>query len=206
MAQFSRFGGKSGAGFTLIEFLIAFAIFVIIGGSVVIFLRDFFTLGAALESSLLIEREAEELIRNMVREIREAAPSSIGSYPIEKADEDSFAFYANIDEDPLKERIHYFLDGTDFKKSIVEPAGQPLTYSTTTAQESLKTVLRDVKAGSSSPIFLYRGTFSTSTPSQLFIQDIRLVIIRLTADRDPNALPAAISVSTVVTIRNLKTY
>ncbi|MEK7554447.1 MAG: prepilin-type N-terminal cleavage/methylation domain-containing protein [Patescibacteria group bacterium] len=199
---------EKNSGFTLLEFLIAFAIFIIIVGTVIIFMRDFITLGTLFESTVLVERELEAAAKGAVSEIREATQSSVGGYAIEIALPNSLAFYSNIDGDPLLERIHYFLDGTDLKKSVVKPAGQPLTYSTTTAQETLRTLLRNIDVGTTTPLFLYRGEFATSTPTTgtLFLEDIRLVILRFTVDADPQRPPPSVNIFNVVNLRNLKNY
>ncbi len=199
---------QKNSGFTLLEFLIAFGIFVIITGTAMVFMRDFISLGTMFESTVLIERELEAAAKTAVSEIREATQSSVGGYAIETALPNSLAFYTNIDSDPLLERVHYFLDGTDLKKSVIKPAGQPLTYSTTTAEESLRTLLRNIDVSTSTPLFLYRGEFATSTPSTgtLFLEDIRLVIVRFTVDADPNRPPSSINILNVVNLRNLKKY
>lgn len=96
-------------GFTLIETLVAIAIFALalgaIFGSVVILYR---TYGYTWQQSVAID-EARKGIETMAKEIREARMGDDGSYPIEKAEDKEFIFYSDIDEDGKVERVRYFL-------------------------------------------------------------------------------------------------
>ncbi len=195
-------------GFSLIELLIVIGILIIVGGVIAVFGRDFFSLRGLFEEGLVNERNAEEAIRAIVSEVRAASQSSVGNYALQIVQDNAMSFFANIDADADKERVHYFLDGTRLRKSVVHPAGNPLTYSTTTAQEVLTTALDDVAASSTQPIFSYYDTYygGTTTPltQPVNVLNIRLVKITLTVDRDPARLPPPLVISSQVSIRNLK--
>jgi len=198
------------SGLTLIEILIAMAILILVVGVMVVFQRDFFSLNLFLEQSLSIQRDAEEVIREIIAELRTASQSNTGGYPLELTASTSLAFYADIDTDPLKERVHYFLDGTSLKKSVVKPAGQPITYSTSTvAQETVMVVLRYMVTTDVPQIFSYYGTFTDPGQAVPLSQPvnpsvIKLVAVDITVDEDPVRLPPPISVGSRVTIRNLR--
>ena len=203
--SFRRGGGS--AGFTLIELLIVMALVVGVGGAIVVFQKDLFSVNDFLQQSLSLQRDAEAVVRAMMSELRTATQSGIGGYPFEITGSSSIAFYANVDSDASVERIHYFVSGTDLWKSVVKPAGNPLTYSTTTAQEMLLVVMRGV-AASSTPPFLYYDRFYAGTTTPL-VQPVdagavRLVRVTLAADRDIARLPPPVVVSSQVNIRNLK--
>lgn len=202
----TNFFGKS--GFTLIELLIAMGLLALVIGSIVAIQRDLLSLNLFLDRSFLAQEEAKNTVAAMVSELRSASISDTGGYPLEQTSGNSIAFYANIDSDALKERVHYFLDGQSLKKSIVKPAGQPITYSTTTAQETLMTVLRDVSVDAGSSIFSYYDSnyAGTSTPliQPVDISAVRLIAIQLVVDADPASLPPPIRASSQVNVRNLK--
>lgn len=195
-------------GFTLIEFLIVSAIVAVVAMVISSFQNNLFSLNTFLEESLSIQRDAEAVMKSVVAELRTASQSNTGGYPIEKAEPFSLAFYANIDADPARERIQYFLDDSLLKRSVVKPAGSPLTYSTTTATEMLSVVLRNLVASSTAPLFSYydRNYAGTTTPLAVPVNvlAVRLVAIQLTADERPNDLVPEITVKSQVTIRNLK--
>jgi len=100
-------------GFTLIETLIAVAILVllmgIISGSIVLLYKS---QSFAWQQSLALD-EARMGIKTMVREIREARFGDDGSYPIEKADDKEFIFYADIDKDGETEKVRYFIGAAE---------------------------------------------------------------------------------------------
>ena len=196
------------SGYTIIEILIAIAIFVLVSGIVLSFQNDLFSVNNFLEESFRIQGSAEELLREMISELREAAESNLGGYPLEITGNTSLAFYSNIDKDPLKERVHYFLEGNELKKSIVKSSGFPLTYSTSTANESLRVVLRNIQSTSTVPIFSYFPEFisGTTTPLAQPVDPaaVKMVHINISIDEDLNRLPPEITVSSRVLIRNLK--
>lgn len=95
--------------FTLIETLIAIAVFTIamgaVAGAIVMIYRVY---GYNWQQALAIE-EARRGIEVIVKEIRQARTGDDGSYPIEIADDKEFVFYSDIDHDNQTERVRYFL-------------------------------------------------------------------------------------------------
>lgn len=196
------------SGFSLIEFLIVFAILIMAVGIVVTVQKDLFSFNKFFSESFLAQNDASIVIAALVAEIRTASQSSVGGYPIEIAGNNSLAFYANIDSDTLKERVHYFLNGASLMKSVVKPVGQPLTYSTTTASENLRPVLRDVVSSSTAPLFSHYDSSYAGTTTPL-VQPVNIIAIRhigiqISVDASPGVPPPAITVASKVTIRNLK--
>lgn len=204
----SRYLGRVVTGFTLIEFLITSAIVTVVVLVLVSFQGNLFSVTNFLEQSLSIQRDAEALLRGIVKELRTAASSDIGGFPLEIVASSSLAFYANIDSDAAYERVQYFLDGTTMMRSIVEPVGAPAVYATTSgATETLSAVLRNVRA-SSTPIFTYydRNYAGTTTPltQPVVASNVRFVSIAFVVDESPDRLPPPITVLSQVNIRNLK--
>ena len=100
---------KNQRGFTLVETMVTIFILVIITGLVfgsIAFLYQ--TQSFAWQQSVAVD-EARRGIKTMVREIREARTGDDGSYPIEKADDKEFIFYADIDKDGATERVRYYI-------------------------------------------------------------------------------------------------
>ena len=195
-------------GFTLVELLVALAIVVLVSGALATLFRDVFRTNELLRDSFFIEREIAATIGDAIQEIRSAGSSSTGGYVIEKAEPFSLAIYTNVDQDQEKERVHYFLSGTALKKSVVDPVGSPLTYATTTANEFLKTVVSDVIASSTAPLFSYfDATYAgTSTPmaTPITIVDVRLIRMRIVVDADAGDGVPPLTATSEVNIRNVK--
>ncbi len=195
-------------GFTLIELLITMAVLISVAGGIFAVQRDFLSANRYLEDTLLAQREAQAVITGIVYEIRTAQQSGAGAYPIEKAEPDSFAFYANIDGDSARERVQYFKIGNVLRKSVVQPTGDPLTYATTSAPEMVSAVLYDMIASTTAPLFRYYDKEYAGTTSPLAapvdVSKIRIVEITLITDRTPSLPPPPVVTSSKVEIRNLK--
>ena len=191
-------------GFALIELIIAVAIFSLIVFAASSLQRDTFYLNSVIANNLSVEQDGRKVLRPMINELRSASPSSTGTYPIESASSTAIVFYSDIDANGSKERIRYFLQGSTLKRGIVYPSGSPLTYNTGT--ESFSTLITDIT--STSTIFNYYDSNYTGTSSALTnppsITSIRLVKISIPIDKNGSRPPAEITVSSQVSIRNLK--
>ncbi len=192
-------------GFTLVETLVALGIFLVIALLLANFGKSIFFLNGSLQSNLSAQTDAQRIVKAMVFELRSASPSSVGAYPIASVSTSSLTFYSDIDKTTYKEQVRYFLQGSNLIKGVTEPSGSPLTYNL--ANEKQQTLLHDV-ISTSTPIFDFYDSNFTGTSSPLSypvnIPSIRLVKITVTIDRDPNRSPTSISVTSEVTLRNLK--
>ncbi len=192
---------------SLIEIMIAISIIVVAGGIVWVFQKNIFSLNGILQGNLLIEQEAGDTLKNFARETRIISPSSLGAYPIDDngAQVNSFTFYSDIDNDGLKEKVRYFLTGTNLNKGIIKPSGNPLTYNP--LNEVTTTVVHNVR-NNATPIFNYydENYDGTSAPlsTPVNILNIRLVKITLILDIDPLRIPEPFIFTTQISIRNLK--
>ena len=117
----------------------------------------------------------------------------------------SFTFYSNVDDDSFKERVRYFLDGTTLKKGIIKPSGTPLTYNP--ADEAVSELIHGV-ANATTSIFSYYDKNYDGTNQALIepidIATVRLVKITIVTDKDPQTPPGPMTLTTQISIRNLK--
>jgi prepilin-type N-terminal cleavage/methylation domain-containing protein len=113
---------RLGRGFTLVEALVAIAVFTLLMGatSALIFM-SYRTYGMAWRQAAVIE-EARRGVEVMIKEIREARMGDNGSYPIERAGDKEFIFYSDIDNDGKIERVRYYfgsiIAGVQTKKNV----------------------------------------------------------------------------------------
>ena len=104
---------KKEKGFTLVESLVAIAVFALAMGATVAFiLISYRTYGYTWQQSIAVN-EARRGIEIMAREIREARTGDDGSYPIAVAQDKEFIFYSDINGDGKTERVRYFLGTTN---------------------------------------------------------------------------------------------
>lgn len=192
-------------GFSLVEVIIATAIFTLFIGVVVqIFLTS-------NRSSLIIfdqleaQGEARRALQDFTSAVRSATYSSVGGYPIESATTTQLIFFSNIDSDTLRERIRYFLVTTTLKRGVTKPSGVPMSYPA--ANEIITDAVHFI-VNTSTPIFSYYGQnyAGTSTPMKLpvDVSQIRMVGVKLVIDKSPSSSPAVLNVETQAEIRNLK--
>ncbi len=196
---------KSAKGFSVTELLVGIFILTFIGIAVATFQKDIFFLNRFLSGSLTAQDEARRALKTMTAEVRPLSPSSLGAYPIAEANSTSFIFYSNIDSDSLKERVRYFLDGAILKKGVIKPSGTPLTYDT--ADEIINEIVHDV-SNNATPIFSYYDTnYNGITPpieEPINIPSVRLVQITILINKNSSQQPGIITLTTQVSIRNLK--
>jgi len=133
------------------------------------------------------------------------SPSSLGSYPIEIAADNTLVFFTDINDDGLKERVRYFVQGTTLKKGVISPTGSPLAY--VSANETFTELVHNLRNGST-PVFTYYDTNYNGTTSPLTqpvdISFIRLIKVNMIVDVDPNRSPVPVTVTTQISVRNLK--
>ncbi len=197
------------AGLTFLEVLIAIFIAGLVGVGIAKLSGDVISFNRFFESSFSATDRAQKLLRPMAEEIRSAAQSETGSYSIEIATATNFVFYADIDNDGLIERVRYYLEGTNLKKDVVEPTGNPLSYNLGSAVTTIPISNVQNTALGNVPVFSYYNSSHTGgTTGEVSpggdVTPIRLVRITLHIDTDLNKAPAATVVTTFVAMRNLK--
>lgn len=152
--------------------------------------------------------EARKGIETMVKEIREARYADDGSYPLEEAGNFQFIFYSDIDKDSNIERVRYFLDGTNFKKGVVEPSGDPLQY---VLSSEVVDVLSAYVRNGTTPVFTYYNgdwpidTVNNPLPTLTRLTETKLMHVYLKINVDPNRPPENFELESDIQIRNLKT-
>jgi len=196
-------------GFSLIEALVTIFIFALI----IISLNSFILSGYRayyynFQQTAAIN-EARRGIETMIKEIREAKTGDDGAYPLIEAGDSEFIFYSNIDSDSATERVRYFLDGTNLKKGVTKPTGDPPQYNT--ANETISVLSQYVRNGTSTPIFTYyNGNWPTDTvnnplPTFTRLSDTKLMDVKVKINVDPNRPPNDFILESDTQIRNLKT-
>ncbi len=191
-----------GGGFTLIETLFGVAIFISITFVLTLFSKNVWVYNSFVTEGLTNTDSARQVLKTIVSEIRTASVASNGAYTIDQASASSFIFYSDIDNDNLREKIRYFLDGTTFQKGVTKPTGSPLSYNPQNEKISI------LASDTTSLIFNYFNKnydgYSSALSFPVNIPDVRLVKITITIDKDPNRPPLPNVLSTQVSIRNLK--
>ncbi|MCR4274705.1 MAG: hypothetical protein NUW02_01495 [Candidatus Campbellbacteria bacterium] len=192
------------AGFSLVEALVAMGIFTVIGIAVMTFFSDIFSFSKSAQGQLQIQQELQVLTRRMSAELRAASQSSVGSYALATTSSSTLSFYVDTDNDGVKERIRYFLQGTELKKGTLKPTGSPLAY---TGSETTRSMVKNVQA-TTTPLFSYYDTnyAGTTTPltQPVTVSSVRLVKITIVVDDNALIPPPAIIGTTQISLRTIK--
>lgn len=189
-------------GFTLIETLIGVAIFVLVVGVLTLFSRNVWVYNSFIGGELEGVNAGRAALKTMVAEIRTASSGNNGAYAISQASGTSFTFYSDIYDDGLKEKVRYFLNGTNLQKGVIKPTGSPLSYG---GSEVITTLVSNVTNSSIFDYYdkNYDGT-TAPLPSPVDVSAVRLVKITITTDAKSNRSSSPVTFSTQVSLRNLK--
>ena len=194
----------SNKGISLIETIVIISVFSIVMAvlsfSVLYFYRTN-TFGVKQVYAIESARKGVEL---MARDIREIIYSDDGSYPVIEIDPFYFYFYSDIDRDNNIERIKYYVDGSNLKKAITKPTGDPLVYED--INETVSVISDNVRnADQDVSVFTYYDDTGVEITDFSRGIDVAFVKIRLIVNIDPNRNPEEFTLRSSATLRNLKT-
>ncbi len=195
-------------GFTLIELIVAVAIFSILILGVMALLSNAFTVNRQQGGLLADQDQVRKLSFQIMSEVRNATSSNVGAYPIDTAGDQQLTFYANIDGGTGVERVRYYIQSGTLYKGIVRPTGSPLTYNM--ASETVTVVQNNLAAGTS-PIFYYYDDTYNGVAGAPLTQPVNVTAVRFVKVALPIANKAGVTntnsytVTAMATVRNLKT-
>jgi prepilin-type N-terminal cleavage/methylation domain-containing protein len=191
------------AGLSLIETIVVVAIFGLIVPVILNFLWGSFNLNRRIEGAMLNQRKARQIIDIIKKELREAREGAGNQYPLVTCDANEIIYYADIDEDGATERVRYFMDGSIFKRGVIEPVNGVYT-----GQEQIRNIMNNVLNNAAQPVMRYYNSSYTGSGSPLSTPancgEVRLVQIEFVIDAVLELQPGAFRVSSMIQFRNLK--
>ncbi len=193
---------KTHRGFTLLEAVIFLGILVLIITAIVASLRYVYRGQRFAFEQADATRSARSGLEQAVRDVREASFADDGAYPIVAMTYTSLTFYSDYDNDGKIERVRYFLDDTDFKKGIIESAGDPPTYNINT--EVVTTISQNVRnTPLSKRLFSYYDKNGNEIINLNDIDVLAFVIVSLVVNLHPERAPDDFELRSSATLRNL---
>lgn len=192
-------------GLTVIEVLIGVALSLILLTALLRFLVVGFPLARVTYLQAQSTESARIQLRRLSKSLRELRQSDTGSYALAAADPQRIIFYANVDADALTERVRYELVGTDLQRGVIKPTGSPLTY--TVANEVVTSVTANVRNGATPVFTYYNGNYPADTTplTPPDVTEVKYINFSLVIDADTAVDPPAVTVTSQVQLRNLKT-
>ena len=193
-------------GFTLIEILIV----TFISGTLTVLAYDFireslFMQTYISEQSTAIS-EARRGVEEFTTELRETTTADSGAYGLENTEVDDIVFYSDIDKDIGIEKVHYYLDGTNLIKGIIESEGNPPEYSA----EEETSIISSYIVNDDEPIFTFYDQnypvdqIDNPLVDPVDVSDVTLVKIHLDVNVTPEHVPDTYTLESYVQIRNFK--
>lgn len=197
---------RDNRGISLLEVVVSLGIFMLLIGSVVSVYLISSKTNVIVFDQLEVQGQARKAVQNFVNEARSMSYSSAGAYPLQTATANEVVFYSNVDQDTSFERVRYFLESNNLKRGIIEPSGNPVTYTTST--ETIDTVVHNITETEDVIFYYYDEQYTGDTDFPLDqpvgVTNVRVIEMRLVIDKNPTTSPVPLTIRGVTHIRNLK--
>ena len=202
---------KSYKGLTLIETIVAIAIFTIgIEGFTILLSRSWTQNAYTIEMGQT-SMAASQAVNRVVGYIREARQGDNGAYPVVSADDNDLVIFSDYDRDGQTERLHFYRSASDLLMGIREPSsGFPITYAS--GYGEIKTITSCVVNDADNPIFAYydadypEDSVNNPVNTPALAPDIRLVRITIHININPDRAPDNIEIRSFAEMRNLNDH
>jgi len=198
---------RNSNGFTIIETVVTISVV-----SIIFVLAANFVIDSLQSQRYLSQQndaivESRKAVAKMTAELREAVAADTGAYPLAKLDDQEIIFYSDVDKDDYTERVRYFLSGTELRRAVTEPTGDPLTYNE--ANETISTVAYYVQNGTTPLLYYYTQEYPVGTAEDPLITPAdpsitRLIQVHIQTNVDPNRIPDTRDLDSFIQLRNLK--
>lgn len=195
-------GANLGAGMMMVEVVVWVSVLIFALLALTTSVRYFYRTNAYAVEQASAVSSAQRGIDRAVRTTREAAYSSEGAFPIVSIGANDMVFYADIDSDPLIEKVHYFLQGTMLRQGITDATGDPPGYTAAEVVSILSDNVRNLDQAQST--FRYYDQVGMEITDYARWADARFVTMSIIVNVDPNRLPNQITLTSSAAMRNLK--
>lgn len=188
-------------GVTLLETLVWIGMVTMIMGALVSAILYFYRANSYTLQGAIALTSAQHGVDIMIRRIREAAYSSNGAYPVVSLAANDLVLYANTDNDSSVERVHYYLSGSNLYEGILNPSGDPPTYTGTETVTLLAENVQNISLGVNA--FTYFNASGVQMTDYTKISDVRFVTVNLSVDTDTTRAPGAVLLRSSAAMRNI---
>ena len=192
-------------GFTLVEFMVVITMFSVLTLALTNSITSFYQINAYTLAQAYEVNYARRGLELLVRDIREMTFGDDGTYPLVLMGTSTIGFYSDIDRDNSVEYVRYVLSTTTLYKYVYNATGTPLTYSSTTPDEThtiSEYVRNTAQATSTFRYYMEGGAIASATST---VTDIRYVEVKLIINVDPVRAPGEFTLRSSTAPRNLKT-
>ena len=191
-------------GMTLVEMLIAIAIYTILMFAITNSITTFYRYNAyALEQANEVDN-ARRGVTQWNRDVKEMTTGEDGTWPMAISGEHRLGYYSDTDQDDSVEYVEYILASTTLRKFTYNPTGSPATYDFTTPDsvEILSEYVQNINQATST--FFYFDNNGTQLASTSPIINIRYIQMQVIVNIDPDRNPGEFMLRSSLAPRNLK--
>lgn len=146
---------------------------------------------------------ARQGIHAMVRDLREMTYADDGTFPLARMEDNIIGFYSDIDRDDSVEYVEYELASTTLSKRVYNATGTPVTYDTSSADNTFivsEYVQNLVQATST---FFYFDTYGVQANGASTVTDIRYIQVQSIVNVDPIRDPGQFMLRGSAALRNV---
>jgi prepilin-type N-terminal cleavage/methylation domain-containing protein len=183
-------------GYSLLELIIVISVFSML----MLVLSNFAINGFNNYNYLQAQANTSADLNNQIGRVSRVIRGTTGIVSATGNDLTIYGYFS-----PRDDKIHYYITGGTTLVADVTPAtgtAPNYTYSSTnTTSHTITTKLTTSPA----PVFTYYDSSGTQLGSGFGLTDVKQIGILLSSNPKPNRLPAPITISTTVTLRNMKT-
>ena len=137
----------------------------------------------------------------VVRTLREASYSATGAYPIVSMSTTTITFYSDINANSSIEKVTFYLQGKSLMEDVVEPVGNPTTYTSSTSTSKVSDYIHNIDQNT--PLFTYFDKSGATTTDYTKVGDVRFISISTVVDVNDQHLPNQLMLRSSATLRNL---
>ncbi len=182
----------------MIELLIVITITGLIAGPLTVLAIKGVTSYTFLEAQSNTSVELNILINRITKVVR-------GATSVDTASPNTLIVYGYFSpQDSTIKKIRYFISGTNLNIGVTPPSGTAPNYTYNSASEVITTTRVDLVMGSKS-LFTYYDDAGNLLSTSFLPSQVKNIGIYLAANPSAKQVPVPISLSTRVTLRNLKT-
>lgn len=188
---------------TLIETAVWIGIFAAVMVTLTASLLSFYKTNRYLLQESNAISNAQHGMDTVVRTIRTIAYSSSGAYPLISIAPNQFSFYSKISKgNSYIQQVRFFLQGSQLMQGVIQPAGNPITYASST--EIVTTLARYVQnINYATSTFFYYDKNGTQITNFSRFSDPRFVTINLIVDVSTTSSPTYLILTSSAALRNL---
>ncbi|MBW4060990.1 prepilin-type N-terminal cleavage/methylation domain-containing protein [Candidatus Saccharibacteria bacterium] len=188
----------SESGYSLLELLIV----IVITGLIALPLSTFLIKGLSSYNFIQAQSDTALELQTLSDRVTKVVR---GATSLDTASPDTLIVYAYFSpQDTVIDKVRYFVNGTNLNIGVTPPTGTAPSYTYLPANEKFYTTRIDLAMGTAS-LFTYYDDADNLLTGSFLPSQVKEVGLYVAANPNAKQVPVPISISTKVTLRNLKT-